>query len=175
MTLSTGPWWWAPVFALGWMTTVPAQSFSAPARACVIAAARFIPGVCGVLMSSSSECTTRTPSYFHFGSEPVVTFSSFGGGGWVGRRKRLIGQDYCYRIGGHAISALSLHASRSCHPELGACVFSNSCSRCRSFSVCDGAAVNLSKTCSRRHHEIRKIRTHSSRDDPCLRRRLCRR
>jgi uncharacterized RmlC-like cupin family protein len=34
------------------MTTVPAQSFSAPARAWVMAAARFIPGVCGVLISS---------------------------------------------------------------------------------------------------------------------------
>src|SRR6185295_3711085 len=65
MTLSTGPWWWAPVFAFGWMTTVPAHSFSAPARACVIAAARFIPGVCAGLMSSSFECTTRTPWYFH--------------------------------------------------------------------------------------------------------------
>src|SRR5687768_11156976 len=70
MTLSTGPWWWAPVFAFGWITTVPAHSFSAPARACVIAAARFIPGVCGVLMSSSFECTTRTPSNFHLG--PVM-------------------------------------------------------------------------------------------------------
>src|SRR5689334_6852633 len=68
MTLSTGPWWWAPVFALGWITTVPAQSFSAPARAAVIAAARFIPGVCGVLMSSSPACTTRTPCRRHFDS-----------------------------------------------------------------------------------------------------------
>src|SRR5882672_5482106 len=55
MTLSTGPWWCAPVLALGWITTVPAQSFSAPARAWVIAAARFMPGVCAVLMSSSFE------------------------------------------------------------------------------------------------------------------------
>src|ERR1700704_4577925 len=68
MTLSTGPWWWAPVFALGWIPTVPAQSFSAPARAWVIAAARFIPGVCAVLMSSSFACTTRTPRCFHFDS-----------------------------------------------------------------------------------------------------------
>src|SRR5262245_53352266 len=65
ITLSTGPWWCAPVLALGWITTVPAQSFSAPARAWVIAAARFMPGVCAVLMSSSFECTTRTPSNFH--------------------------------------------------------------------------------------------------------------
>src|SRR3954468_8764653 len=61
MTLSTGPWWWAPVLASGWMTTVPAHSFSAPARAAVIAAARFMPGVCGVLGSSSSAWTTQTP------------------------------------------------------------------------------------------------------------------
>src|SRR6266436_5653391 len=75
MTLSTGPWWWAPVFALGWMTTVPAQSFSAPARACVIAAARFIPGVCAVLVSSSLACTTRTPCKRHF-----AVFASLIGG-----------------------------------------------------------------------------------------------
>src|SRR5690242_9597313 len=68
MTLSTGPWWWAPVFAFGWMITVPAQSFSAPARARVIAAARFMPGVCGVLMSSSFAWTTRTPRCFHLDS-----------------------------------------------------------------------------------------------------------
>src|SRR5918998_2538637 len=62
MTLSTGPWWWAPVFASGSMTTVPAHSFSAPACAVVIAAARLIPGVCGVLGSSSPARTMRTPS-----------------------------------------------------------------------------------------------------------------
>src|ERR1700720_3763177 len=50
------------------MTTVPAHSFSAPARAAVIAAARFMPGVCGVLTSSSLECTTRTPCRRHFDS-----------------------------------------------------------------------------------------------------------
>src|SRR6267378_8210118 len=72
MTLSTGPWWWAPVLALGWMTTVPAQSFSAPARAWVMAAARFMPGVCGVLTSSSLEWTTRTPSYFHLGLGSLI-------------------------------------------------------------------------------------------------------
>src|SRR4051794_26528522 len=43
------------------MTTVPAQSFSAPARARVMAAIRLIPGVWGVLGSSSSPRTTRTP------------------------------------------------------------------------------------------------------------------
>src|SRR6476661_7481434 len=61
MTLSTGPWWWAPVFASGSMTTVPAHSFSAPARAVVIAAARRMPSVCGVFGSSASPRTTRTP------------------------------------------------------------------------------------------------------------------
>src|SRR6266851_3287145 len=30
MTLSSSPWWCAPVFALGWMVTVPAHSFRAP-------------------------------------------------------------------------------------------------------------------------------------------------
>ena len=44
-----------PVFASGSMSTVPAHSFSAPARAAVIAAARLIPGVCGVFGSSSSR------------------------------------------------------------------------------------------------------------------------
>src|SRR5213075_710749 len=53
------------------MTTVPAQSFSAPARACVIAAARFMPGVCAVLVSSSFACTTRTPCRRHL--ETVVS------------------------------------------------------------------------------------------------------
>src|SRR5689334_17747213 len=43
------------------MSTVPAQSFSAPARAVVIAAARVMPGVCGVFVSSSPARTTRTP------------------------------------------------------------------------------------------------------------------
>jgi hypothetical protein len=39
-----------------------AHSFSAPARAVVIAAARLMPGVCGVFASSSPARTTRTPS-----------------------------------------------------------------------------------------------------------------
>jgi hypothetical protein len=43
------------------MTTVPAHSFSAPVRAFEIAAALVIPSVCGVLVSNSSACTTRTP------------------------------------------------------------------------------------------------------------------
>src|SRR5262245_46939057 len=72
MTLSTGPWWCAPVLALGWITTVPAQSFSAPIRAWVIAAARFMPGVCAVLMSSSFERTTRTPECFHLDSAAMA-------------------------------------------------------------------------------------------------------
>src|ERR1700679_761664 len=43
------------------MFTVPAQIFWAPTRAKLIAAARFIPGVCGVLVSSWSPLITRTP------------------------------------------------------------------------------------------------------------------
>src|ERR1700730_5157904 len=54
------------------MTTVPAHNFSAPARAAVMAAARFIPGVCGVLTSSSSACTTRTPCRRHFDAVGAV-------------------------------------------------------------------------------------------------------
>src|SRR3954466_14767561 len=61
MTLSTGPWWCAPVFASGSMKTVPAPNFSAPARAVSIAAIRVMPGVCGVFGSSSPAWTTRTP------------------------------------------------------------------------------------------------------------------
>src|SRR5262249_32025502 len=92
MTLSTGPWWCAPVFALGWITTVPAQSFSAPARACVIAAARFMPGVWGVLMSSSLECTTRTPSCFHFAWGPL-------GIRWFFRRRGVVRSGKCQCLG----------------------------------------------------------------------------
>src|SRR5215469_18619770 len=44
------------------MVTVPAQIFCAPARAKLIAAARSIPGVCGVLRSSWSAGMTLTPS-----------------------------------------------------------------------------------------------------------------
>src|SRR6185312_4673732 len=43
------------------MCTVPAQIFCAPTRAALIAAARFIPGVCGVLVSSWLALITRTP------------------------------------------------------------------------------------------------------------------
>src|ERR1700722_9974749 len=53
------------------MTTVPAHSFSAPARAWVIAAARFMPGVWAVLMSSSFEWTTRMPSSRQRASLPL--------------------------------------------------------------------------------------------------------
>src|SRR4051794_9140074 len=55
------------------MTTVPAHSFSAPMRAFVIAAARFMPGVCAVLISSSFACTTRTPCRRHFVSLMGIT------------------------------------------------------------------------------------------------------
>src|SRR4051812_33481181 len=43
------------------MCTVPAHSFSAPTRAKLIAAARFMPGVWAVLASSWSPGITRTP------------------------------------------------------------------------------------------------------------------
>src|SRR5690348_18249021 len=64
MTLSSAPWWCAPVLALAWMCTVPAQIFCAPTRAKLIAAARFMPGVCGVLVSSWSPGITLTPCSF---------------------------------------------------------------------------------------------------------------
>src|ERR1700733_13228398 len=64
MTLSSAPWWGAPVLALAWMWTVPAQIFCAPTRAKLIAAARFMPGVCGVLVSSWSPGITLTPCSF---------------------------------------------------------------------------------------------------------------
>ena len=53
-----------PVLALGWMVTVPAHSFSAPARARSMAAARDMPGVCAVLGSSVSPGMTLTPWVF---------------------------------------------------------------------------------------------------------------
>src|SRR4029078_7693971 len=46
------------------MCTVPAQIFCAPTRAKLIAAARFMPGVCGVLVSSWSPGMTLTPCSF---------------------------------------------------------------------------------------------------------------
>src|ERR671918_1894863 len=61
MMLSRWPWWCAPVLALGCTETVPAQSLLAPALAKSIAAARVMPGVCGVLKSSSDALTMRTP------------------------------------------------------------------------------------------------------------------
>lgn len=53
-----------PVLACGWTTTVPAHSLLAPVRACVIAAARVIPGVWGVFESSPPACTIFTPCCF---------------------------------------------------------------------------------------------------------------
>src|SRR3984885_783996 len=58
------------------MTTVPAHNFSAPARAWVMAAARFMPDVWAVLMSSSLERTTRTPSSRHRASLPLFMATS---------------------------------------------------------------------------------------------------
>src|SRR5918911_5693897 len=72
MTLSSSPWWCAPVLALGWIETVPAQIFWAPTRARLIAALRSMPGVCAVFGSSEWPGITRTPSCFHFGS--VIAF-----------------------------------------------------------------------------------------------------
>src|ERR1700730_15033588 len=43
------------------MVTVPAHNLFAPVRACVMAAARFMPSVCGVLESSWSARTIFTP------------------------------------------------------------------------------------------------------------------
>src|SRR5687768_1562587 len=42
-----------------------------------------MPGVCGVLMSSSPACTTRTPSYFHF---TLAVFAQPHAEGHVGRQ-----------------------------------------------------------------------------------------
>src|SRR6266478_3162654 len=64
----------APVLALAWMWTVPAQIFCAPTRAKLIAAARFMPGVCGVLVSSWSPGMTLTPLVFQ--SMPPVSCCS---------------------------------------------------------------------------------------------------
>src|SRR5271156_1097942 len=61
MTVSTSPWWCGPVLASGWTTTVPAQSFCAPVRAWEMAAARVMPGVCGVLVSRLLARTMRRP------------------------------------------------------------------------------------------------------------------
>ena len=69
MMLSRRPWWCAPVLALAWIVTVPAHSFCAPTRAKLIAAARDMPGVCGVLESRLLEGMTATPVCFHFGAE----------------------------------------------------------------------------------------------------------
>src|SRR5450755_3919602 len=44
------------------MMTVPAHNFCEPTRAKFTAAARSMPGVCGVLLSSRSLLMTRTPS-----------------------------------------------------------------------------------------------------------------
>ena len=77
MMLSRWPWWCAPVLALGCTETVPAQSLLAPALARSIAAARVMPGVCGVLKSSSDALTMRTPwmrqSGFSAGSAMVAS------------------------------------------------------------------------------------------------------
>ena len=79
--------------APGWIVTVPAQSFSAPARACVTAAARCMPGVCGVLVSSASPGITRTPSVRQSRvMAPTLARRQPFAGGRVGREERLDGQ-----------------------------------------------------------------------------------
>ena len=60
MMLSSGPWWWAPVRASGWMDTVPAHNSEAPVAA-LTAAWRNIPGVWAVLLSRRSDRMTLTP------------------------------------------------------------------------------------------------------------------
>src|SRR5437588_9727290 len=98
MTLSSGPWWCAPVLALAWIWTVPAQIFCAPTRAKLIAAARFMPGVCGVLVSSWSPGMTLTPLVFQ--SMPLVSrcslispFRKFAGSGSRDRHAAVDRQD----------------------------------------------------------------------------------
>src|SRR3984893_10382013 len=98
MTLSSAPWWCAPVLALAWIWTVPAQIFCAPTRAKLIAAARFMPGVCGVLVSSCSPGITLTPLVFQ-SILPVSCFSlislsrNFAGSGSRNRHAAVDRQD----------------------------------------------------------------------------------
>jgi len=68
MTLSTGRVVRAGL-GLGMDHHRPGPEFLGASARVVIAAARFMPGVCAVLMSSSFECTTRTPWCFHWESE----------------------------------------------------------------------------------------------------------
>jgi len=65
---------------LGWIVTVPAQIFCAPTRAALMAAARFMPGVCAVLGSSWSPRMTRTPSCF----QSVARGGAEGAPSWAG-------------------------------------------------------------------------------------------
>src|SRR6185436_5112423 len=96
------------------MTTVPAQSFSAPARACVIAAARFIPGVCGVLVSSSPARTTRTPWYFHRAAASIGNLLLVGG-----LAIRRSGSPECKVECGMRILAEQRHQNGHCRTEAG--------------------------------------------------------
>ena len=65
-----------PGLASGWIVTVPAQSFVAPVRAWVIAAARVIPGVCAVLRSSCALGMILTPWSRQFRSDDETISSS---------------------------------------------------------------------------------------------------
>src|SRR5271163_133369 len=51
---------------------VPAHSLFAPVRACVMAAARVMPDVCGVFVSSSAARTIFTPCSFQSMSSPLT-------------------------------------------------------------------------------------------------------
>ena len=58
---------------------VPAHSFSAPMRAKLTAADRFMPGVCAVLTSSWFDATTRTPWCRHLVSAVMILSRPPGG------------------------------------------------------------------------------------------------
>src|SRR5664280_1489016 len=73
------------------MVTVPAHSFCDPTRWCVIAAARFMPGVCGVFMSSAWAGMTTTPCVRQSGWLPgsvVIVVEDRGPAGDLSARSR---------------------------------------------------------------------------------------
>src|SRR5581483_10122092 len=73
------------------MTALPAQSFSLPARARSIAAARFMPGVCGVLESSWSARTMRTPLCSQSGCcGSAIVQAVYGIAGRAGARSKFV-------------------------------------------------------------------------------------
>src|SRR3979411_3290153 len=102
MTLSSAPWGCAPVFASGWIATVPDQIFWAVTGGWLMAALRARPGVWAVLGSSVLPGITRTPSCFHFGSwgalmglrfrsrERAQARGLWGAARWRARRRRAL-------------------------------------------------------------------------------------